>query len=164
MLQFAKLTGTGTGAGDKVTGLRKPLKKRHSIVFHQGTNRVNKYLSQAIEARSVDQEKSTHVNLITLCFKDTLKERQYHEEKDRGFVIALACAMALLCLIAALEMVILPGTIILVILFLFAFTWVSVLLILVLGARLNVSIRRQNAFKLNKCATRQRSCTFGETL
>ncbi|KAJ6225324.1 hypothetical protein RDWZM_003869 [Blomia tropicalis] len=120
--------------GDKI---RKPLKKRHSVVYHQGTNRVNKYLSQAIEARSVDQEKSTHVNIVTLCFKDKIKERQYHEEKDRGFVIALACSLILLCLISALEMVILPGTIILVILFLFAFTWVSILLIMVLGARLH---------------------------
>ena len=85
------------------------MKKRHSIVYHQGTNRVNKYLSQAIEARSVDQEKSTHVNLATLCFKDKDKERQYHEEKDRSFVIALACSIILLCLVAALEMVILPG-------------------------------------------------------
>ena len=84
------------------------MKKRHSIIYHHGTNRVNKYLSQAIEARSVDQEKSTHVNLITLCFKDKDKEHQYYEEKDRGFVIALSCSMILLCLIAALEMVILP--------------------------------------------------------
>ncbi|CAG2123300.1 unnamed protein product, partial [Medioppia subpectinata] len=35
----------------KVTDkLRKPFKKRHSVVYHQGTNRVNKYLAQAIDA------------------------------------------------------------------------------------------------------------------
>ncbi|CAG2166355.1 unnamed protein product [Oppiella nova] len=116
--------------------LRKPFKKRHSVVYHQGTNRVNKYLAQAIDARSVDREKSTHVNVITLCFKDKYKERQYHEEKDRGFGMALACAMAVLILLGALQIAILPRTLILVILFLVAFVWISVLLILVLGARL----------------------------
>lgn len=54
---------------------KKPFKKRHSSVYHQPTNRVNKYLNQAIEARSVDREKSTHVNLFTLCFKDENKEK-----------------------------------------------------------------------------------------
>lgn len=123
----------------KVTDkLRKPFKKRHSAVYHTGTNRVNKYLAQAIDARSVDREKSTHVNLITLCFKDKYKERQYHEEKDRGFGMALACAMAVLMLLAALQIAILPRTLILVTLFLVAFVWISGLLILVLGARLEV--------------------------
>ncbi|XP_076330022.1 adenylate cyclase type 1-like [Tachypleus tridentatus] len=56
--------------------LRKPFKKRHSQVYHQPTNRVNKYLAQAIEARSVDMEKATHVSIITLCFKDREKEWQ----------------------------------------------------------------------------------------
>nr|XP_027197802.1 Ca(2+)/calmodulin-responsive adenylate cyclase-like [Dermatophagoides pteronyssinus] len=116
---------------------RKPFKKRHSIVYHQGTtNRVNKYLSQAIEARSVDQEKSTHVNLATLCFKDKNKERQYGEEKDRGYLIALACSLVLLCLLTALEFVILSKTIILEILFVVTFVWISITIILVLAARL----------------------------
>lgn len=37
---------------------------------------MNKYLAQAIEARSVDREKSTHVSLLTLSFKDKEKENQ----------------------------------------------------------------------------------------
>ncbi len=41
----------------------------------QPTNRVNKFLSQAIEARSIDQEKANHVNLVSLCFRDSNKER-----------------------------------------------------------------------------------------
>lgn len=102
---FFPIQFQGTDDNNK---FRKPFKKRHSIVYHQGTtNRVNKYLSQAIEARSVDQEKSTHVNLATLCFKDKLKERQYGEEKDRGYLIAMACSLILLCLLTALEFVIL---------------------------------------------------------
>ena len=43
---------------------------------HQPANRVNKFLSQAIEARSVDQEKAAHVNMFSLCFRDPEKERQ----------------------------------------------------------------------------------------
>jgi adenylate cyclase 1 len=62
---------------NKVTEkFKRPFKKRHSSVYHQPSNRVNKYLAQAIDARSVDREKSTHVNLATLCFKDHEKETQ----------------------------------------------------------------------------------------
>lgn len=43
---------------------------------------MNKYLAQAIEARSVDREKSTHVNLLTLCFKDRQKESQVSENEN----------------------------------------------------------------------------------
>lgn len=55
---------------------KRPFKKRHSSVYHQPSNRVNKYLAQAIDARSVDREKSIHVNLLTLYFKDSAKEHQ----------------------------------------------------------------------------------------
>jgi adenylate cyclase 1 len=41
----------------------------------QPTNRVNKFLAQAIEGRSIDQEKANHVNLVSLCFRDSNKER-----------------------------------------------------------------------------------------
>lgn len=62
---------------NKVTDkFKRPFKKRHSSVYHQPQNRVNKYLSQAIEARSVDREKSEHVSLISLAFKDSSKESQ----------------------------------------------------------------------------------------
>lgn len=62
---------------NKVTEkFKRPLKKRHSSVYHQPTNRVNKYLAQAIDARSVHREKATHVHLLTLCFKDPDKEVQ----------------------------------------------------------------------------------------
>lgn len=55
---------------------KRPFKKRHSSVYHQPSNRVNKYLAQAIEARSVDREKADHVTLTTLCFRDHNKESQ----------------------------------------------------------------------------------------
>ena len=48
---------------------------------HQPANRVNKFLSQAIEARSVDQEKAAHVNMFSLCFRDPEKERQVRRKR-----------------------------------------------------------------------------------
>ncbi|CAH1156233.1 unnamed protein product [Phaedon cochleariae] len=122
---------------NKVTEkFKRPFKKRHSSVYHQPSNRVNKYLAQAIEARSVDREKSTHVNLITLCFKDRHKENQYHDDLDVGYSSTLVCALVLLVLLGTLQATVLPRTIILLLLFLVAFIWISVVLMLLLAVRL----------------------------
>ncbi|XP_063232754.1 Ca(2+)/calmodulin-responsive adenylate cyclase isoform X3 [Bacillus rossius redtenbacheri] len=122
---------------NKVTEkFKRPFKKRHSSVYHQPSNRVNKYLAQAIDARSVDREKSTHVNPLTLCFKDRAKENQYHDDADLGFGSSLACSLALLVLLGALQVAVLPRTVILLLLFLTAFVWVSVVLMLLLAVRL----------------------------
>ncbi|XP_049823997.1 Ca(2+)/calmodulin-responsive adenylate cyclase-like isoform X2 [Aethina tumida] len=122
---------------NKVTEkFKRPFKKRHSSVYHQPSNRVNKYLAQAIEARSVDREKSTHVNLFTLCFKDSSKENQYHDDLDVGYSSALACALILLVLLGSLQAAVLPRTLILLLLFLTAFIWISVVLMLLLAVRL----------------------------
>lgn len=82
---------------------KRPFKKRHSSVYHQPTNRVNKFLSQAIEARSVDREKSVHVNRFTLRFRESDKEREYHQDLDLGFSTAMCCSLLLLILSAALQ-------------------------------------------------------------
>uniref|UniRef100_A0A023F2N2 adenylate cyclase n=4 Tax=Triatominae TaxID=70999 RepID=A0A023F2N2_TRIIF len=122
---------------NKVTDkFKRPFKKRHSSVYHQPQNRVNKYLSQAIEARSVDREKSEHVSLITLAFKDSSKESQYQADNDVGYSTSLACSLVLLLLIGGLQAAILPRTIILLLLFLTAFVWISVVLMLLLAVRL----------------------------
>ena len=55
---------------------RKRIGGSTSASSYQPSNRVNKFLSQAIEARSVDREKANHVNLFSLCFRDPEKERQ----------------------------------------------------------------------------------------
>ena len=47
----------------------------------QPVDRVNKYLNQAIIARSVDREKSEHVNYITLRFKKSQKEKQVRDQR-----------------------------------------------------------------------------------
>nr|XP_015838784.1 PREDICTED: Ca(2+)/calmodulin-responsive adenylate cyclase isoform X7 [Tribolium castaneum] len=126
-----------TETNNKVTEkFKRPFKKRHSSVYHQPSNRVNKYLAQAIDARSVDREKSTHVNLFTLCFKDSSKENQYHDDLDVGYSSSLVCALVLLVLLGVLQVTVLPRTIILLLLFLTAFVWISVVLMLLLAVRL----------------------------
>ncbi|XP_076361646.1 adenylate cyclase 1-like [Tachypleus tridentatus] len=117
---------------------RKPFKKRHSADYHQPSNRVNKYLAQAIEARSVDMEKATHVNIITLCFKDKKKERQFHEEKDHGFGNRIICCLAVLLCLGCIQAIVLPRTVMLVVLFLAAFAWMTLLLSLGLAANAKV--------------------------
>ncbi|XP_065340008.1 Ca(2+)/calmodulin-responsive adenylate cyclase isoform X7 [Cloeon dipterum] len=117
---------------------KRPFKKRHSSVYHQPSNRVNKYLAQAIEARSVDREKANHVTLATLCFRDHNKESQYHEDTDVGFGSSLTCCLLLLTLLGAVQSIVLPRTTILLVLFLTAFAWVAVVLMLLLAVRLRI--------------------------
>nr|XP_029711450.1 Ca(2+)/calmodulin-responsive adenylate cyclase isoform X3 [Aedes albopictus] len=136
--------GGGRGRGrsgitlkNKVTDkFKRPFKKRHSSVYHQPSNRVNKFLSQAIEARSVDREKSVHVKRISLQFREKDKERQYHQDFDLGFTTAMGCSLLLLILSAGLQISALPRTLILLLLFLTAFIWISSILMLLLAVRL----------------------------
>ncbi|XP_041977355.1 Ca(2+)/calmodulin-responsive adenylate cyclase-like isoform X2 [Aricia agestis] len=117
---------------------KRPLKKRHSSVYHQPTNRVNKYLAQAIDARSVHREKATHVHLLTLCFKDAEKEAQYRASTDGGWAGSLSAALCALTASGALQAAILPRTTILLLLFVTAFAWSAAVLALTLAARLRL--------------------------
>ncbi|UYV67574.1 ADCY1 [Cordylochernes scorpioides] len=87
---------------------RKPFRKRHSNNYHQASNRVNKYLSQAIDARSIDLEKSDNCNLITLAFKSSDRETQYHEERDPTFARGLVCCLGVMMLLTGLHVLVLP--------------------------------------------------------
>nr|CCF77365.1 rutabaga adenylyl cyclase [Calliphora vicina] len=121
----------------KVTDkFKRPFRKRHSSVHHQPTNRVNRFLSQAINARSVDCDKSEHVDRISLKFRESDKEREYRKDFDLGFTTAMGCSLLLLILGAALQVTALPRTLILLLLFLTAFVWVSAVLMLLLAVRL----------------------------
>ncbi|KAL5276779.1 ADCY1 family protein [Megaselia abdita] len=140
---FPSSAGSNTGPGadkarkTKVTDkFKRPFRKRHSSVHHQPTNRVNRFLSQAINARSVDREKATHVDRITLRFRETDKEREYRKDFDLGFTTAMVCSLLLLILSAGLQVSALPRTLILLILFLTAFIWVCSILMLLLAVRL----------------------------
>lgn len=82
---------------NKVTEkFKRPLKKRHSSVYHQPTNRVNKYLAQAIDARSVHREKATHVHWGTLCFKEPDKEEQVFLKQEICYLNVFAFSKVLL--------------------------------------------------------------------
>ncbi|XP_034672264.1 Ca(2+)/calmodulin-responsive adenylate cyclase isoform X4 [Drosophila subobscura] len=116
---------------------KRPFRKRHSVAaHHQPTNRVNRFLSQAINARSVDCDKSEHVDRLTLRFRQSDMEREYHKDFDLGFTTAMGCSLLLLILGAALQVTALPRTLILLLLFLTAFIWVSAILMLLLAVRL----------------------------
>ncbi|XP_028177775.1 Ca(2+)/calmodulin-responsive adenylate cyclase-like isoform X3 [Ostrinia furnacalis] len=124
---------------NKVTEkFKRPLKKRHSSVYHQPTNRVNKYLAQAIDARSVHREKATHVHLLTLCFKDSAKEAQYRASTDGGWAGSLGAALGALVAAGALQAAILPRTTIVLLLFVTAFAWSAAVLALTLAAKLRL--------------------------
>ncbi|XP_069966183.1 Ca(2+)/calmodulin-responsive adenylate cyclase isoform X3 [Bactrocera oleae] len=150
---FPSSGGSGTGArgstaegtgGEKSTRkqskvtdkFKRPFRKRHSSMHYQPTNRVNRFLSQAINARSVDCDKSEHVDRITLRFRESDKEREYRKDFDLGFTTAMGCSLLLLILGAALQVSALPRTLILLLLFLTAFVWISAILMLLLAVRL----------------------------
>ena len=69
----------------KVTDRFKLRRKRMQGASLMPTNRVNKFLAQAIDARSIDQEKANHVNLVSLCFRDSDKERLVSDGKVMDF-------------------------------------------------------------------------------
>ncbi|XP_065365960.1 Ca(2+)/calmodulin-responsive adenylate cyclase isoform X2 [Calliphora vicina] len=149
---FPSSAGSGGGRGSTAGGenqlekstrkskvtdkFKRPFRKRHSSVHHQPTNRVNRFLSQAINARSVDCDKSEHVDRISLKFRESDKEREYRKDFDLGFTTAMGCSLLLLILGAALQVTALPRTLILLLLFLTAFVWVSAVLMLLLAVRL----------------------------
>ncbi|XP_050418013.1 adenylate cyclase type 1 [Patella vulgata] len=130
--------------------LRKPFKERHSQ-FPLPTNRVNKYLAQAITARYVEQEKSNHVNFVTLRFKTPLKEQRYQASGDFAFSGSMICAMVMLICVAGMQTVILPRTLLLLMMFLATFTWISIILILILSINIKCTlfdIRRSSCIRL----------------
>lgn len=55
----------------------------------------------------MDREKSVHVNRFTLRFRESDKEREYHQDMDLGFSTAMCCSLLLLILAAALQVLIL---------------------------------------------------------
>ncbi|XP_032308862.1 Ca(2+)/calmodulin-responsive adenylate cyclase isoform X3 [Drosophila ananassae] len=135
---------------------KRPFRKRHSVAaHHQPTNRVNRFLSQAINARSVDCDKSEHVDRVTLRFRQSDMEREYHKDFDLGFTTAMGCSLLLLILGAALQVTALPRTLILLLLFLTAFIWVSAILMLLLAVRLKWII-----WDISECFTLRMAITI----
>ncbi len=117
---------------------KRPFKKRHSSILHQTTNRTNKFLGQAILARSVDREKKEHVHKLTLCFKDRNMEQLYHSEPDHAFPSGLALLLLILVGLGVIQAVVLPRTFILLLLFLTSFAFIAVVIMLLLANRLKL--------------------------
>ncbi|CAH1788384.1 unnamed protein product [Owenia fusiformis] len=113
---------------------RKQNKKRQTT--DQSTNRVNKYLAQAISIGSIGTAMSHHANVVTLRFKSEVREKRYSTTKDNTFPCSMVCTLLLLICLAVMQAVILPRTVLLLLLFLAAFCWISLMLILVMGAKI----------------------------
>ncbi|CAG0881640.1 unnamed protein product [Cyprideis torosa] len=130
----------GRGPGGYFVG--PSIRKRGHLGSHisgstaSPSSRVNRFLAQAIEARSVDREKANHVYPLSLCFRDSDKERQFHEDEDPGFCASLAVSLWLLVVLSAVHAVTLPGTLILLLFFLTSFVWLAVSLGSILATRL----------------------------
>ncbi|KAL8615133.1 hypothetical protein ACOMHN_054502 [Nucella lapillus] len=125
-------------------------KKSLSIVS-QPTDRVNKYLAQALVARSIEREKSNHVNFFTLRFKGETKEKEYQEAEDFAFSGSLICALLMLICTAGLQAVVLPRTLLLLMLFMAGFTWIAIVLILILSVKIRCTvfdIRKSGALRM----------------
>lgn len=107
------------------------------------------------KARSVDREKTAHVNRFTLNFRESEKEKSYHQDFDFGFTLSMGTSLLMLILSAGLQVChamtrrcfgfvqfycpqvsALPRTLILLLLFLTAFVWISAILMLIMAARL----------------------------
>lgn len=56
-----------------------------------------------LKARSVDREKTAHVNRITLNFRESEKEKSYHQDFDFGFTMSMGTSLLLLILSAGLQ-------------------------------------------------------------
>jgi hypothetical protein len=56
-----------------------------------------------LKARSVDREKTAHVNRFTLNFRESEKEKSYHQDFDFGFTLSMGTSLLILILSAGLQ-------------------------------------------------------------
>ncbi|XP_059175219.1 adenylate cyclase type 1-like isoform X2 [Physella acuta] len=113
----------------------KALRNRQELA-ELPADRVNKYLSQALTARSIEREKSNNIHFLTLAFTSPDKEHGYQATEDLTFGCSLVCSLVILVMMVALQVVILPRTYLLLMLFIIAFAWPSIILIFILSLKL----------------------------
>ncbi|XP_064647384.1 adenylate cyclase type 1-like isoform X2 [Lineus longissimus] len=144
-------------------GYVHPFGLKHSDAF-QPIDRVNKFLGSAISARSVQREKTTQVNYVTLRFRSGQQENRYNRVGDFAFGSSMACSLLVLLCITAMQVQVLPSskgftmfgdyslrTILLLIMIMVTFTWITVILIFILAAKLkclDYDIRRKAPVRL----------------
>ncbi|GAB1599505.1 uncharacterized protein LOC115219753, partial [Argonauta hians] len=135
-----------------VSDIRKPFQGRlSSVPPPEPLDRVNKYLAQAITARSIEQETANHVHFSTLTFKNSAKEKKYQGVDDIAFNSSMICSLVMLVCIAGLQVIVLPRTFLLLLLFLAAFSWIAIILILILSVKLKCTkfdIRKSSTLRL----------------
>ncbi|PAA56580.1 hypothetical protein BOX15_Mlig009489g1 [Macrostomum lignano] len=73
---------------------------------------------------------------LTMNFESDQLEREFHQQEDRGFLIAMATTALVLLLSGCLHATVLPRTTLLLMLFMISFTWTGMLLMVLLAARL----------------------------
>ncbi|CAI9735925.1 adenylate cyclase type 1-like [Octopus vulgaris] len=135
-----------------VSDIRKPFQGRlSSVPPPEPLDRVNKYLAQAITARSIEQETANHVHFSTLRFKNSAKEKKYQGVDDIAFNSSMICSLVMLVCTAGLQVIVLPRTFLLLLLFLAAFSWIAIILILILSVKLKCTtfdIRKSSTLRL----------------
>uniref|UniRef100_A0A672K1W0 adenylate cyclase n=2 Tax=Sinocyclocheilus grahami TaxID=75366 RepID=A0A672K1W0_SINGR len=78
--------------------------------------RVNRYISRLIEARQTESD-TADLHYLTLTYRDSERERRYHQLNDEYFTGAVLLSLVLTALIAILYLLIIPqGTLVLVLL------------------------------------------------
>ncbi|KAJ8313922.1 hypothetical protein KUTeg_008483 [Tegillarca granosa] len=152
----AEIPFQNTKFGYSVTDkLRKAFKERHSNK-PQPVDRVNKYLAQALVARSVDREKRDHVNFFTLRFKEsasirfaiTETEKRYQAADDFAFSSSMICSLVMLICMAGMQTTILPRTLLLLMLFLASFCWIAIILMLILSVKLKFCCKDSAVYRI----------------
>ncbi|XP_016386078.1 adenylate cyclase type 1b [Sinocyclocheilus rhinocerous] len=109
--------------GDKRRVLRsapEKLRNRSSTAANAAPSspgtRVNRYISRLIEARQTESD-TADLHYLTLTFRDSERERRYHQLNDEYFTGAVLLSLVLTALIGILYLLIMPlGTVVLVLL------------------------------------------------
>ncbi|XP_071108641.1 adenylate cyclase type 5-like [Haliotis cracherodii] len=73
---------------------------------------VNEYLGRAIDARSIDRLRSDHVKGFFFTFRKKDLEEKYRKVRDTMFTSHLACVFLVLILICAVQLTIIPRTVV----------------------------------------------------
>ncbi|KTG06648.1 hypothetical protein cypCar_00030536, partial [Cyprinus carpio] len=78
--------------------------------------RVNRYISRLIEARQTESD-TADLHCLTLTYRDSERERRYHQLSDEYFTAAVLLSLILTALIGVLYLLIMPqGTVVLALL------------------------------------------------
>ncbi|NP_001161822.1 adenylate cyclase type 1b [Danio rerio] len=78
--------------------------------------RVNRYINRLIEARQTESD-TADLNYLTLMYRDSERERRYHQLNDEYFTGAVVLSLLLVVLLGFLYLLIIPqGTVVLVLL------------------------------------------------